>query len=113
MVKFAIEYLIMISGGNNYVESELLQTSYILEAFGNAKTLRNNNSSRFGRLIEIYFSAEGGICCANVHAFKSGSIGSWRKVLLYLLPAIDQEHAFQMVAAVLWLGNITFQAIGN
>lgn len=25
----------------------------------------------------------------------------------------DQEHAFQMVAAVLWLGNITFQAIGN
>lgn len=25
----------------------------------------------------------------------------------------DQEHAFQMVAAVLWLGNITFQAIGS
>lgn len=25
----------------------------------------------------------------------------------------DQEHAFQMVAAVLWLGNITFQAISS
>nr|XP_010325110.2 plastidic ATP/ADP-transporter [Solanum lycopersicum] len=60
-----IEYLVMINGGNNRVENELLQSSCILEAFGNAKTLRNNNSSRFGRLIEIYFSAEGGICGAN------------------------------------------------
>ncbi|KAL3325551.1 hypothetical protein AABB24_036670 [Solanum stoloniferum] len=170
--KFAIEYLVMISGGNNHVESELLQTSCILEAFGNAKTLRNNNSSRFGRLIEIYFSAEGGICGANVQAFLfekskvvqlahgersyhifyqlcAGAPSALRdklklkgaseynflnqsnslvihnvddaKKFHMLVKALntagiserDQEHAFQMVAAVLWLGNITFQAIGN
>ncbi|PHU13083.1 Myosin-1 [Capsicum chinense] len=54
-VKFAIEYLVMISGGNNQlVESELLQTSCILEAFGNAKTLRNNNASRYVSLYIFY-----------------------------------------------------------
>ncbi|CAN4087411.1 unnamed protein product [Withania somnifera] len=79
--KFVIEYLVMIGGGNNQVESELLQTSCVLEAFGTAKTLKNNNSSRFGRLLEISFSAEGGICGANVQTFllekvKCGSTGS-------------------------------------
>lgn len=45
--KIAMEYLAMIGGGRNGIEREVLQTSYILEAFGNAKTSKNNNSSRF------------------------------------------------------------------
>ncbi|PHT62898.1 Myosin-2 [Capsicum annuum] len=69
--KFAIEYLVMISGGNNQlVESELLQTSCILEAFGNAKTLRNNNASRYGRLTEIYFIGNGN----NVEVVQSEAV---------------------------------------
>lgn len=44
--KIAMQYLAALGGGNG-VENEILQTNPILEAFGNAKTLRNDNSSRF------------------------------------------------------------------
>ncbi|KAL6999436.1 Myosin-2 [Sarracenia purpurea var. burkii] len=47
--KIAMQYLAALGGGSSGVESEILQTSCILEAFGNAKTCRNDNSSRFVR----------------------------------------------------------------
>eukprot|EP01135_Chromosphaera_perkinsii_P001412 Nk52_evm13s167 gene=Nk52_evmTU13s167 len=43
------------------VKEMLLATNPLLEAFGNAKTLRNNNSSRFGKYLEIEFNRESGI----------------------------------------------------
>ena len=45
--KVAMQYLGALGGGSGGIEREILQTSNILEAFGNAKTSRNDNSSRF------------------------------------------------------------------
>ncbi|KAF1975206.1 hypothetical protein BU23DRAFT_459195 [Bimuria novae-zelandiae CBS 107.79] len=61
--KRIMQYIANVSGGNNtsiqHVKDTVLATNPLLESFGNAKTLRNNNSSRFGKYLEIQFNAQG------------------------------------------------------
>ncbi|XP_024004491.1 myosin-4 [Eutrema salsugineum] len=170
--KYAMQYLEALGGGSFGVENEILKTNCILEAFGNAKTSRNDNSSRFGKLMEIHFSAKGKICGAKLETF---SLDQSRVVQLsngersyhifyelcagaspilkeklklkaaseynYLnqsncltidpidyaqkfhklmeafnivqIPQDYQERAFALLAAVLWLGNVSFEVIDN
>lgn len=169
--KAAVQYLAALGGGSG-IDDRIPQANVILEAFGNAKTSRNNNASRFGKLIEILFSRTGKICGAVIQTFlleKSrvvqlvngersfhvfyqlcagasstlkeklnirvaseysylnhseclviGGVDDARKfhILVEALDTLqftkeDQEHAFGLLAAVLWIGNITFQTIDS
>lgn len=169
--KIAMQYLAALGGGSG-IEYEILKTNPILEAFGNAKTSRNDNSSRFGKLIEIHFSETGKISGANIqtflleksrvvqcaegerayHIFYQLCVGAppalreklnlmsakeykyLRQSSCYSIDGVDdaeqfcivvealdivhvskedQESVFAMLAAVLWLGNVSFTVIDN
>ncbi|KAG4112191.1 hypothetical protein ERO13_D13G148200v2 [Gossypium hirsutum] len=168
--KFAVQYLAALGGGNVGIECQILQTSCLLEAFGNSKTSMNDNSSRFGKLIEIHFTAAGKICGSKIRTFLleksrvvqlangersyhifyqlcAGAPQALRERLnlkmaneynylaqsdylvingvddaqrflkfmetldIFQISKGEQDQAFAMLAAVLWLGNISFHAI--
>eukprot|EP00944_MAST-04C_sp_MAST-4C-sp1_P008607 g8607.t1 len=67
--KQCLQYLAAVAGSKSNVENKILKTNPVLEAFGNAKTIRNDNSSRFGKYIEIYFDGAGKICGSEIQNY--------------------------------------------
>ncbi|SPR00781.1 Myosin motor domain-containing protein [Plasmodiophora brassicae] len=149
------------------VHERILATNPILEAFGNAKTIRNNNSSRFGKLLEIQLQGDGFVSGAlfetylleklrvtkqnpderNFHSFyyllatvdpserqmwQLGGPADYRylkntvgveisgedaavelaklkaSMTVAGFNAADQANVFNILAAILWLGNLSF-----
>ncbi|KAI4387355.1 hypothetical protein MLD38_005194 [Melastoma candidum] len=71
--KMLMRYLAYLGGRSGVegrtVEQQVLESNPVLEAFGNAKTVRNNNSSRFGKFVEIQFDKNGRISGAAIRTY--------------------------------------------
>ncbi|OEL32339.1 Myosin-15 [Dichanthelium oligosanthes] len=71
--KLIMQYLTFVGGraalDDRTVEQQVLESNPLLEAFGNAKTVRNDNSSRFGKFVEIQFDASGRISGAAIRTY--------------------------------------------
>ncbi|KAI7740039.1 hypothetical protein M8C21_006215, partial [Ambrosia artemisiifolia] len=71
--KNLMQYLAFMGGRHGdderSVEQQVLESNPVLEAFGNAKTVRNNNSSRFGKFVELQFNESGKISGAAIRTY--------------------------------------------
>ncbi|XP_010490294.1 PREDICTED: myosin-13-like [Camelina sativa] len=71
--KLLMKYLAKMGGravsDKRTVEDQVLESNPVLEAFGNAKTVKNNNSSRFGKFVEIQFDQRGRISGAAIRTY--------------------------------------------
>uniref|UniRef100_A0A8D3CXG2 Myosin, heavy chain 11b, smooth muscle n=1 Tax=Scophthalmus maximus TaxID=52904 RepID=A0A8D3CXG2_SCOMX len=145
--KKVIQYLAVVASSHKgkkdanpgELEKQLLQANPILEAFGNAKTIKNDNSSRFGKFIKLNFDVTGYLVGANIdtylleksrcirqavterafHIFYYMVAGAKDKTrgeqlakpagYEFMLPRSPPAGMFKVVSTVLQLGNIKFE----
>ncbi|XP_006261644.2 myosin-11 isoform X1 [Alligator mississippiensis] len=125
--KKVIQYLAVVASSHKgkkdtsitgELEKQLLQANPILEAFGNAKTVKNDNSSRFGKFIRINFDVTGYIVGANIETYlleKSRAIRQARDertfhIFYYLLAGASEQMKSELLLE--GFNNYTFLSNG-
>mmetsp|Transcript_6328 Transcript_6328/g.11222 ORF Transcript_6328/g.11222 Transcript_6328/m.11222 type:complete len:1708 (-) Transcript_6328:148-5271(-) len=118
--KFVMKFLATAGAADGEVtsvEQQVLESNPLLEAFGNARTLRNDNSSRFGKFIELQFaSSSPAILQPGMSGGQSRLCGA--KIATYLLEKVrvcDQQegernyHVFYEACAAVSAGGTKYQ----
>ena len=129
-----MQYLTAV-GGSGGLETKLLQTNPILEAFGNAKTSRNDNSSRFvrpkkdswscflveisitsprwqqlflvqGKLIDIFFEDSGKVCGAWIQTCKNQRMLGMSSSYWEKIYDYTRIDSFMWVFSSMYLGSV-------
>uniref|UniRef100_A0A8C0FEM7 Myosin heavy chain 11 n=1 Tax=Bubo bubo TaxID=30461 RepID=A0A8C0FEM7_BUBBB len=126
--KKVIQYLAVVASSHKgkkdisitgELEKQLLQANPILEAFGNAKTVKNDNSSRFGKFIRINFDVTGYIVGANIETYlleKSRAIRQAKDertfhIFYYLIAGASEQMRNDLLLE--GFGNYTFLSNGH
>ena len=79
--------------GGGTLEDQIVAANPAMEAFGNAKTTRNDNSSRFGKFIRIHFGLTGKLASGDIDTYllEKSRVVFQLKVCLKMLPEIDNN----------------------
>jgi len=88
--KQCLSFLATVSGSKFRIEQKLLAAKPLLEAFGNAKTIRNNNSSRFGNWMQVFFDKKK----SNLHGGRITTYLLERTRVVYQSPQERNFHIF-------------------